>query len=427
MKKPSDNNPDDSHAPRDDGAGDANESSQDSGILRPNLGHELGTEWLRGEGQDIDVVVSSRARLARNLAAHPFAAKATRAQRAQTLDSCRSWLLQAGLAERIMWVDLHEAPQLERMLLVERHLISKPHAKGKVHTLKPKPDAKSEGKSEGKSDAAESIEADAKAEAKREQRAADDPRGVAVSLPDERLSIMVNEEDHLRVQVIRSGRSLSDCWAAIDEVDDRIEAGLDYSFSSRFGYLTACPTNVGTGLRVSAMLHLPALRMTGDLDKVKRAASDMNIAVRGFYGEGSDSAGDFFQISNQTTLGKSERRIVDELDREIIPQIVEYERIARRTLMQKRRLVLEDQVFRSLGTLRTARLLPTEESMQLLSLVRLGVVLGLLKDIDLPAVNQLTLLVQPAHLQKFVGKELDQEQRRAARALLVRQKLSVRN
>jgi protein arginine kinase len=237
---------------------------------------------------------------------------------------------------------------------------------------------------------------------------------------------MVNEEDHLRVQVIRSGTALSECWKAIDETDDRIEAGLDYAYSSRFGYLTACPTNVGTGLRVSAMLHLPGLRMTGDLDKVKRAASDMNIAVRGFYGEGSDSAGDFFQISNQTTLGKSEQRIVDELEREIIPQIVEYERLARRTLLQKRRLALEDQVYRAVGSLQHARLLPTEESMQLLSHLRLGVVLGLVKEYDLALVNQLTLLVQPAHLQKFVGKELDQEQRRAARAMLVRQKLAAR-
>lgn len=365
-----------------------------AGGMKPIQGYELRTEWLRGEGQDIDVVVSSRARLARNLAAQRFAIKATRPERAQTLDACRSWLLQAGLADRIMWVDLHEAPQLERMLLVERHLISKPHARGKAHP------AAGEGKP------------------------GDDPRGVAVSLPDERLSIMVNEEDHLRVQVIRSGTALSECWKAINEVDDRIEAGVDYAYSPRFGYLTACPTNVGTGLRVSAMLHLPGLRMTGDMDKVKRAASDMNIAVRGFYGEGSDSAGDFFQISNQTTLGKSEQRIVDELEREIIPQIVEYERIARKTLLQKRRLALEDQVYRAIGSLQNARLLPTEESMQLLSHVRLGVVLGLLKEIDLPLVNQLTLLVQPAHLQKFVGKELDQEQRRAARAMLVRQKLA---
>ena len=166
--------------------------------------------------------------------------------------------------------------------------------------------------------------------------------------------------------------------------------------------------------------------MSGDLEKVKRAAADMNIAVRGFYGEGSESAGDFFQISNQTTLGKSERKIIEELERDIVPQIVEYERIARRMLMQKRRLSLEDQVYRAMGQLQNARLLATEECMQLLSAVRLGVVLGMIKEFDLALVNQLTLLAQPAHLQKFMGRELDQEQRRAARALLVRQKLTVK-
>lgn len=377
-------------------SGEGGPDGSQGGGLRPIQGHELQTEWLRGQGQDTDVVVSSRARLARNLAGQKFAAKATKAERAQTLDTCRSWLLQAGLADRIMWVDLHEAPQLERMQLVERHLISKPHARGKSHA------ATAEGKP------------------------TDDPRGVAISLPDERLSIMVNEEDHLRVQVIRSGLALSECWRAIDEVDDRVEAGLDFAYSPKFGYLTACPTNVGTGLRISAMVHLPGLRMSGDLEKVKRAAADMNIAVRGFYGEGSESAGDFFQISNQTTLGKSERKIIEELERDIVPQIVEYERIARRMLMQKRRLSLEDQVYRAMGLLQNARLLATEECMQLLSAVRLGVVLGLVKDFDLALVNQLTLLAQPAHLQKFMGRELDQEQRRAARALLVRQKLTAK-
>ncbi len=354
------------------------------------LGPDQGAEWLRGEGEGSDVVVSSRARLARNLAGFPFAAKAARAERQQTLDAARNWLLRAQIAERLMWVDLHEASPLERTLLVERHLISKPLAKGR---------AAGDGKGE-------------------------DPRGVAISIPDERLSVMVNEEDHLRIQVIRSGLALTECWAAIDRADDQIEAGLDYAFSPQFGYLTACPTNVGTGLRVSAMVHLPGLKMTGDIEKVKRAAGDMNVAVRGFYGEGSDAAGDLFQVSNQTTLGKNEKRIVEELEKEIVPQIVEYERVARRTLSTKRRASLEDQVFRALGTLSHARLLATEEAMQLLSAVRLGVVLGLVPTPDLRAINRLTLLIQPAHLQRFVGKELDQDQRRSARATVVRTHLN---
>lgn len=356
------------------------------------MGPEHGVEWLKGEGEASDVVVSSRARLARNLAGYRFGVKAGRAERQQTLDAARNWLLRAQLAERLMWVDLHESPQLERTLLVERHLISKPHAKGRTG-----PEAKGE-----------------------------DPRGVAISIPDERLAVMVNEEDHLRIQVIRSGLALSECWAAIDQADDRIEAGLDYAFSARFGYLTACPTNVGTGLRVSAMVHLPGLKLTGDIEKVKRAAGDMNIAVRGFYGEGSDAAGDLYQISNQTTLGKPEKRIVEELEKEIVPQIVDYERVARKTLLAKRRASLEDQVFRAVGTLSHARLLATEEAMQLLSSVRLGVVLGLVGAPDVQVINRLTLLIQPAHLQRYVGKELDQDQRRSARATVVRTHLNSR-
>ncbi len=352
---------------------------------------ELGTEWLRGEGDASDVVMSSRARLARNLASMPFAPKALRHDRQKTLDACRNWLLQASLAERVMWVDLHETPPVERLLLVERHLISKNHSRGRAAAG---------------------------------EKGAEDPRGVAVSLPDERLSIMVNEEDHLRIQVIRSGLALSECWRAIDAVDDRVEAGLDYAYSSRFGYLTACPTNVGTGLRMSVMLHLPALRLVGDIDKVKRAASDMSLAVRGFYGEGSDAVGDFYQISNQSTLGKTEPRIVEELEREIIPQVIEYERVARKTLLAKRRLYLEDQIYRALGLLEHARLLATDEAMLSLSLVRLGVVLDLVKGLDQKQVNHLMLLVQPAHLQKIAQRELDQDQRRSVRAATVRQRLA---
>lgn len=353
---------------------------------------DSGTEWLRGEGDCNDVVMSSRARLARNVAGFPFAAKSTKRDRQQTLDLCRSWLLQSNLSDRLMWVDLHDAPPVERTLLVERHLISKQLSKGK---------STGDGGPAG-----------------------DDPRGVAISLPDERLSIMVNEEDHLRIQVIRSGLALSECWSHIDQVDDKIESGLTYAFSDRFGYLTACPTNVGTGLRMSVMLHLPALKLTGDIEKVKRAASDMGLAVRGFYGEGSDAAGDFYQISNQTTLGKPEAKIIHELEREIIPRVIEYERVARRSLVAKRKIGLEDQVFRAMGILTTARLLATDEAMLLLSNVRLGVVLGLIKDVDQRRVNQLMLLVQPSHLQRAAGRELDQEQRRAARALLVRQRLT---
>jgi protein arginine kinase len=359
---------------------------------KPLPAFEATTEWLRGEGECYDVVLSSRVRLARNLAGMPFAAKSSKKDRLATLETCRNQILRAGLSERMIWVDLHEAPVLDRSMLVERHLISKQHSKGKPGS----------------------------------GAAGEDPRAVAISIPEERLSIMINEEDHLRIQGIRSGLALSAAWRDVDQVDDKLEAGLDYAFSPRFGYLTACPTNVGTGLRMSVMLHLPGLRLTGDIDKVKRAADGMNLAVRGFYGEGSDAVGDLYQLSNQTTLGRTEDRILQDLESQIIPRVVEYERESRRDLVSKRRTVLEDQVWRAWGLLTSARLLTTEEAMQALSLVRLGSLLGILAQADQKLVNQLMLLVQPAHLQRVVGKELDQEQRRLARAMLVRGRLDPR-
>ena len=365
----------------------------------PRPAFEAGTEWLRGEGDAADVVMSSRARLARNLSGFPFVAKANRDQKRQIMDVCKARIMSLaganglGSGVRVMWVDLHDSPPIERTLLVERHLISQQHARGKQTSGAGSPE---------------------------------DPRGVAVCLPEERLSIMVNEEDQLRLQAIRSGLALTEAWSAVSELDDRMEAGdggLTFAFSPRFGYLTACPTNVGTGARMSVMLHLPGLRLTGNIDKVKRAAADMSLAVRGFYGEGSEHAGDFYQLSNQTTLGKAETALLEALQARIVPQVVEYERAARKVLLTKRRGQLEDQVFRSLGILSNARLLTAEESMQHLSCVRLGVVMGLIENIDQRTVNQLMLLTQPAHLQRVLGKEMDQDERRSARARMVREKL----
>ncbi len=374
---------------------------------------ETGTEWLRSAGASSDVVMSSRVRLARNLVGWRFGHKAGHGDRQKVLEICRDRIAAAGLSgvgaspsstppepttppapPQVMWIDLRESPPIERQLLVERHLISKQHSKGK-----PLPDLK-----------AGDVETT-------------DPRGVAIALPDERLSIMVNEEDHLRIQAVRGGLALAEAWADADRADDLLESKLDFAYSPRFGYLTCCPTNVGTGVRMSLMLHLPGLKLTGDIEKVKRAASDMNLAVRGFYGEGSEAAGDFYQISNQTTLGKSEQAILNDLAGEIIPKIVEYERMARRNLLAKRAAALEDQVYRALGLLTHARLLTAEESMQMLSHVRLGVVMGLVSDVDLASVNALMLLTQPAHLQRVMGTELDQEQRRSARAQLIRRRL----
>lgn len=340
-----------------------------------------GAEWLRADGRDSDVVMSSRVRLARNLSGFPFPNSASEEDRLSVLDLARSHAFSNDVADKLLWVDLTDATQTDRHILVERHLISRQHAD------------------------------------------AQGPRAVIVSSPDEWLSIMVNEEDHLRIQVLQSGLALSDAFARCDAVDDRLEGRIEYAFSKRFGYLTACPTNVGTGLRVSVMLHLPALRLTGEIEKVRRAANAMSLAVRGFYGEGSEAVGDIFQISNQTTLGRTERALLDDFEREIIPEVIGYERSARRALLDNRRLILEDRAHRSLATLRSARLLSADEALRCLSHARLGVRLGVLEGVDPNAIDQLILLTQPAHLQQIVGRKLDQSQRKSARADLVRKRL----
>src|SRR5256885_5828157 len=266
-------------------------------------------EWLRGNGPMSEIVISSRIRLARNVAGFPFLTRCSRHQRQSVETKVRETILSAQIAPQVLYVDLDAAPEIDRQLLVERHLISKPHA------------------------------------------AAEGARGVAIG-QDETVSIMVNEEDHLRIQVLRSGLQLEEAWEQISAIDDKLEAKLDFSFHPRFGYLTACPTNVGTGIRVSVMLHLPALKLTGEIEKVFRAAKDMRLAVRGLYGEGTEATGDFYQISNQTTLGKSEDEIISDFKHMVIPKIIDYEHHARRTLLNDRTSSLDDTVFRALGTLR---------------------------------------------------------------------------
>src|SRR5208283_4579687 len=251
--------------------------------------------------------------------------------------------------------------------------------------------------------------------------AADGPRGVALG-PNETVSLMINEEDHMRLQVMRSGFALDEAWQDIDRVDDLLEARVSYAFSDEFGYLTACPTNVGTGMRSSVMLHLPALVLAKQIEKVFRALQKINLAVRGLYGEGSRASGDFYQISNQITLGKSETAILGEI-REVIPQIIDYERKARTTLIRESRQALQDRVSRAYGTLCSATMMTSEETMDLLSSVRLGINLGLLEDLTIPKVNELFIQTQPAHLQKLMGASLDGEERNAARARYLRTQL----
>jgi protein arginine kinase len=338
-------------------------------------------EWLRGNGPQSEIVISTRIRLARNLANQRFLTRMTRHQRQATENRVRETILSANLASETLYVDMESAPEIDRQLLVERHLISKQHA------------------------------------------AAEGARGVAVG-DGETISIMVNEEDHLRIQVLRSGLQLEEAWDQINAIDDKLESKLDFAFHPRFGYLTACPTNVGTGLRVSVMLHLPALKLTGEIEKVFRAAKDLKLAVRGLYGEGTEALGDFYQISNQTTLGKSEDAIISEFRHNVIPKIIEYEHHARKLLLNDRTVALDDKVCRSLGLLRSARLLTSEEVMFLLSHLRMGINLGRIKDMNIGTVNELFLLTQPAHLQKLQGKKLEGDLRRAARADFIRQRLN---
>ena len=337
-------------------------------------------EWLRGRGPHSEVVISSRIRLARNVAGEIFCAKLSRPKRAELERRVRDSILSASIAPTMLYVDLQQIADLERELLVERHLISKPHAN------------------------------------------TDGARGVAIS-DDEQVSIMVMEEDHLRMQVLRSGLQLDEAWEQINAIDDKLEDSLEFAYHNRFGYLTACPTNIGTGIRVSVMLHLPALKMTGEIEKVFRAAKELKLAVRGLYGEGTEATGDFYQISNQTTLGKLEDDIISDFKHTIIPKIVEYEQMARRALLNDRGRALDDKVFRAIGVLRSARLLASEEVLFLLSHLRLGVNLGRVKGVDIATINELFQNTQQAHLQKLLNKKLEGDDRRAARAQFVRQRL----
>jgi len=343
-----------------------------------NLTHTSG-EWLRGTGPHSDIVISGRIRLARNLAAYPFTNRASAYQKAEIETLLRDRIGRLGLDPGLEYVNVPGLSALDRQFLVERQLIS------------------------------------------RELASAEGPRGVALA-PRETVSLMVNEEDHLRLQVMRSGFALDEAWSDIDRVDDLLEERINYAFSEEFGYLTACPTNVGTGMRSSVMLHLPALVWTKQIEKVFRALQKINLAVRGLYGEGSRASGDFYQISNQVTLGKSETTILGEI-RDVIPNIITYERQARTMLLRESRQALQDRVSRAFGTLCSATMMTSEETMDLLSSVRLGVNLGLLDEVRIETVNELFIHTQPAHLQKLMGSALDGEERNAARARYLRTRL----
>ena len=272
----------------------------------------------------------------------------------------------------LTFIDVADLQTLDRQFLVERQLISREHANS------------------------------------------DGARAVAID-QQERLSLMVNEEDHLRIQVMKSGLDLAGAWDQINDLDDRIESQLTYAFNSKLGYLTACPTNVGTGMRVSVLVHLPALVITQQIEKVFRSLQKINLVVRGLYGEGTQAMGDFYQVSNQITLGKSENDLIDQVG-DVIPVVIDYERKARDFLINEKQNDLFEQVSRAYGTLQNAQQISSEETMFLLSRVRMGINLGLIGDLEIPEVNQLFIRTQPAHLQKLRHSELDTDERNIERA-----------
>lgn len=336
-------------------------------------------EWLRGSGPESDIVISSRIRLARNLADYPFISRATPSDRAELERTLRERILQIQAAN-LDYVDVNKLEGLDRQFLVERQLISREHAE-----------------SEG-------------------------ARGVAID-KREQVSLMINEEDHLRIQVMHSGLDLPAAWEQINAIDDLLESKVTYAFNERLGYLTACPTNVGTGMRVSVMLHLPALVITRQIDKLFRSLQKISLAVRGLYGEGSQAMGDFYQISNQITLGRSEEDLVKQVG-DVVPTIIDYERKARDFLIRESHENLHDRVSRAYGILRTAQTISSEETMHLLSSVRMGVNLGLIPDLEIPTLNKLFIYTQPAHLQKLSGSELDTADRNIERARYLRRHLN---
>jgi protein arginine kinase len=339
-------------------------------------------EWLRGVGPQHEIVISTRIRLARNIKEFVFLSRADADTRTEIADTIQSAVRRSRGLQDLIHIDVEKLDEIDRAMLVERHLISRQHGDGTGA-----------------------------------RRVAFDTSEIS--------SIMINEEDHLRLQVMRSGFQLNEAWEQINATDDALEQTLDYAFHPKYGYLTACPTNVGTGIRVSVMLHLPALRLTHELEKVAQAAKDMHLAIRGLHGEGTEALGDFFQISNQITLGKSESEIIDEFRDIIIPKIVEYESAARQSLLRSRLHVLDDKIWRAMGALQNARLISSNEAMQYLSHVRMGLHVGRLKNVELQTLNELFLQMQPAHLQKLQGERLNGEQRSVARAALIRARLSI--
>ncbi|MGB4070514.1 MAG: protein arginine kinase [bacterium] len=337
------------------------------------------SSWLDGRGPEQEVVISSRVRLARNLAQHLFPNRAGERELETIMNEVGTAV--DGFPDRnhYYFLPLTKLGPIDRQLLVERHLTSPDHIK--------------------------------------EPR----QRGIIIR-DDEGVSIMVNEEDHLRIQALFSGFQLEEAWKLAGEIDDRLERTLTYAYDDTYGYLTACPTNVGTGLRASVMVHLPGLVMLNRIGKVFAHLSQLGLVTRGLYGEGTEALGNMFQISNQITLGRSEEELLAHLQA-ITRQVIEQERGARRELYREMGDHLVDRVFRAYGLLTHARLISSKEAINLISDLRLGLDLNLLPQLNYQVLNELLLLCQPAYIQKIAGEQQSARERDAKRAALIRDRL----
>jgi len=334
--------------------------------------------WLSTEN-DAGVVVSSRVRLARNIRGIAFPGWAGEDECVKLCKGLREALKKVPAVANALFMEVAKLSPVEKEVLKERHLISSEFAE----------------------------------------------RGAGSGLVvtgDERIAIMINEEDHLRLQAISPGMNLLSVWEEINAVDSELGRHVEYAFSPSLGYLTACPSNAGTGLRASVMIHMPGLRLMGEVEQVTKALTRMDFAVRGLLGEGSDAYGNMFQVSNQSTLGENETDIMARLI-QVVDEVVRQERNARARLLESRRSFVMDQVGRSFGLLTHAGLMPSMEAVDLLSTLKLGVELGLVRNLTAAAIHEIILLTQPGHMQKIAGKILEAQERDETRAKIVKDKL----
>ena len=329
-------------------------------------------EWLSSEGEESEIVLSFRVRLARNLDNRPFSHIAEPEVLAGISREIKEAVLDTKRMSEALIFDMDKISESERMLLSERSLISDEMVRNYSN------------------------------------------RSLVV-MKGEKLNVMINEEDHLRIQSFESGLSVGKAFERICALDDELDERLDFAFSNRLGYLTACTTNVGTGLRVSAMVHLPGLVHNNDIRRVIDGLRHVRLTVRGSYGEGSEVLGNFFQISNSITLGLSEADTVANIESHI-RKVIEFEKKARDSLLREARTLLEDKIWRSYGILKSARLVTSKEAMSLISAIRLGIGLGIINDIRLSDLNEILIMIQPMHLQRLYKKSMSPEERDRIRA-----------